>query len=148
MKNNFRSCCPLASTLDILGDKWSLLIIRDMLFQGSKTFKEFMLSPEGFVPGILSTRLKWLEENQFLSKRKLPHNLKENTYLLTDKGIELAPILVEIILWSDKHLREQNPVMYQLKDAGLDQDKSKVIRDLQLKYLELRENILTDTLLK
>ena len=62
MKNNFRSGCPLASTLDIVGDKWSLLIVRDMLFQGKKTFKDFSTSPEGIAPGILSSRLKWLEE--------------------------------------------------------------------------------------
>jgi DNA-binding HxlR family transcriptional regulator len=53
MKNNFRSGCPLASTLDIVGDKWSLLIVRDMLLQGKKTFKDFSTSPEGIAPGIL-----------------------------------------------------------------------------------------------
>jgi DNA-binding HxlR family transcriptional regulator len=56
MENNFRSGCPLASTLDIVGDKWSLLIVRDMLFQGKKTFKDFSTSPEGIAPGILSSR--------------------------------------------------------------------------------------------
>ena len=62
--------------LDIIGDKWSLLLIRDMLVQGKKTFKEFSISPEGIAPGILSSRLKWLERNELITKQKLPNNQK------------------------------------------------------------------------
>lgn len=142
MKNNFRSSCPLASTLDIVGDKWSLLIIRDMLLQAKKTFKDFSLSPEKIAPGILSSRLKWLEENELITKRKLPDNQKENIYLLTEKGIELAPILTEIILWSDKNLREQNQEMFSIADAGFDQDKSKVTTGIQANYRDIVRKIL------
>ncbi|AJR03221.1 winged helix-turn-helix transcriptional regulator [Siansivirga zeaxanthinifaciens] len=135
MKNNFRSGCPLASTLDIVGDKWSLLIVRDMLFQVKKTFKDFSTSPEGIAPGILSSRLKWLEENQLITKQKLPDNKKENIYLLTEKGIELAPIITEIILWSDKNLRGQNAEMFSIAEAGFHQDKSKFTEGIQKKYM-------------
>lgn len=137
MKNNFRSGCPLASTLDIVGDKWSLLIVRDMLLQSKKTFKDFSNSPEGIAPGILSSRLKWLEDNELITKQKLPDNQKENIYLLTEKGIELAPIITEIILWSDKNLRVQNTEMFSIVEAGFNQDKSKVIEGIQNNYRQI-----------
>jgi DNA-binding HxlR family transcriptional regulator len=137
MKNNFRSGCPVASTLDIIGDKWSLLIIRDMLLQMKKTFKDFSISPEGIAPGILSSRLKWLEENELITKQKLPNNQKENIYLLTEKGIELAPIITEIILWSDKNLRVQNSEMYSIIEAGFNQDKSKATEVIQNNYRQI-----------
>lgn len=137
MKNDFRSGCPLASTLDIVGDKWSLLIIRDMLFMGKKTFKDFSASPEGIAPGILSSRLKWLGENGLLTKRKLPENNKENIYLLSERGIDLAPIISEIILWSDKNLRSQNPAMYPLAAAGFIGDKAIVTQKIQDGYRKL-----------
>jgi DNA-binding HxlR family transcriptional regulator len=143
MKNNFRSGCPIASTLDIVGDKWSLLIVRDMLFQGKKTFKDFSASPEGIAPGILSSRLKWLEENELITKQKLPDNQKENIYLLTEKSIELAPIITEIILWSDKHLRVQNTEMFSIAEAGFNQDKSKVTESIQNNYRQLVLEILS-----
>ena len=142
MGNNFRSGCPLASTLDIVGDKWSLLIVRDMLFQGKKTFKDFSTSPEGIAPGILSSRLKWLEENELITKQKLPDNKKENIYLLTEKGIELAPIITEIILWSDKNLRGDNLEMFSIAEAGLHQDKTKVTEGIQNNYRQIVREIL------
>lgn len=141
MEINFRSSCPIATMLDIIGDKWSLLIIRDMLIQGKRTFKEFSLSPEGIAPGILSSRLKWLEENDFMTKRKLEDNQKENIYLLTEKGIALAPVITEIILWSDKNMRSQNPAMFSLADAGFHQDKSKIIAGIQTRYRQIVESI-------
>ncbi len=137
MKNKFRSGCPIATTLDIVGDKWSLLIVRDMLLQGKNTFKDFSISPEGIAPGILSSRLKWLEENALITKQKLPDNQKENIYLLTEKGIELAPIITEIILWSDKNLRGQNAEMISIAEAGFNQDKSKVTEGIQNNYRQI-----------
>jgi DNA-binding HxlR family transcriptional regulator len=137
MKKNFRSRCPVATTLDIIGDKWSLLIVRDMLLQGKKTFKDFSTSPEGIAPGILSSRLKWLEDNELVTKQKLVDNQKENIYLLTEKSIELAPVITEIILWSDKNLRAQNADMYLIAEAGFHQDKSKVTEGIQNKYRQL-----------
>ncbi len=137
MRNNFRSGCPVASTLDIVGDKWSLLIVRDMLLQVKKTFKDFSVSPEKIAPGILSSRLKWLEENELITKQKLPDNQKENIYLLTEKGIELAPIITEIILWSDKNLRNQNAEMFSIAEAGFNQDKTKFTEGIQNNYRQI-----------
>jgi len=141
MQNNFRSGCPIASTLDIVGDKWSLLIVRDMLLQSKKAFKEFSTSPEGIAPGILSSRLKWLEENDLITKQKLPDNQKENVYLLTEKGIELAPVITEIILWSDKNLRKQNANMYSIAEAGFNQDKVKVTEGIQNNYRKMIQSL-------
>ncbi len=137
MKDNFRSNCPIASVLDVIGDKWSLLIVRDMLIAGKKNFKEFSISPEGIAPGILSSRLKWLERKKLITKQKLPGNLKENIYLLTEKGIELAPIIIEIILWSDKNLRDQNQEMFSIAETGINQDKVKATQGIQNKYRQL-----------
>lgn len=137
MTDSFRSSCPIASTLDILGDKWSLLIVRDMLLGGKKTFKEIAASDEGIATNILSSRLKLLACFDLLTKRKLPDNKKENIYLLTEKGIELAPVMLEIILWSDRNVRGFNPKMFPITAMGFDADRDVVIRNIQENYREL-----------
>ena len=134
MKSDFRSTCPIATALDIIGDKWSLLLVRDMLTIKKKTFKEFSESSEGIAPGILSSRLKWLEENGMLSKQKLPDNQKENVYLLTEKGIELAPVILELIKWSFKNLRSQNPDMPSFGDIGFDAENPGLVELIQDSY--------------
>lgn len=136
MINNFRSDCPIACTLDILGDKWSLLLVRDMLVQGKKTFKEFSNSSEKIAPGILSVRLKWLEENELLTKRKLPNNDKENIYLLTEKGIAIAPIITEMVLWSSASINPDNPV------SGMIKDKSTFTDGVQNNYREIVRSLI------
>lgn len=136
MKNNFRSNCPIACTLDIVGDKWSLLIVRDMLVQHKKTFKEFSNSSEKIAPGILSSRLKWLEENELITKRKLPDNQKENVYLLTEKGIGLAPLITEIVLWSSENLNPQNAI------SGMIKDKSTFTEGVQNKYRGIVQSLI------
>ena len=131
MKKKFRSNCPIASTLDIVGDKWSLLIIRDMLIKHKKTFKDISNSDERIAPSILSARLKLLESYKLISKQKLPKNKKENIYFLTDKGTHLAPIIIEFRLWSDTNMREFN----KIDDIeGFDSDKSCVIQSVQDSY--------------
>jgi DNA-binding HxlR family transcriptional regulator len=139
MEKQFRSSCIIASALDLIGDKWSLLIIRDMLLYQKKTYKEFTSSEEGFATNLLSSRLKLLEEFELISKRKLEGNKKENIYLLTDKGIELAPLIMEIVIWSDKFVRDYNPQM-NLHDRNL--DKKLMIENTQDKYSSFRDKIL------
>ncbi len=138
MKNNFRSGCPIASTLDIIGDKWSLLILRDMLFHHKTTFKEFSSSDEQIAPGILSSRLKLLISYELITKQKLEHNKKENIYLLTEKAIELSSILIDISIWGDKHLRELN----KIDDIeGLDLERSVIISTVKQRYYSMVQNI-------
>ena len=106
MNNNFRCNCPITSALDIVGDKWTLVIIKQMLLEGKKTFKDFSESDEAIASNILSSRLKMLEEYKMIRKEKLPHNKKTNIYLLTEKGLGLTPTIVELTHWSDSNLRE------------------------------------------
>ena len=131
MKKEFRSGCPIASSLDIIGDKWTLLIIRDMLVEHKKTFKEISDSYEKIAPSILSARLKLLATYKVITKRKFPENKKENIYLLTEKGIHLAPLIIEFSLWGNSNVREFN----EIDDIeGLNSDKNLVIQTLQDRY--------------
>ena len=106
MNNDFRCNCPITSALDIVGDKWTLVIIKQMLLEGKKTFKDFSESDEAIASNILSSRLKMLEEFKMISKEKLPHNKKTNIYLLTEKGLGLTSTIVELMRWTDINIRE------------------------------------------
>ena len=106
MNNDFRCNCPITSALDIVGDKWTLVIIKQMLLEGKKTFKDFSESDEAIASNILSSRLKMLEEFKIITREKLPHNKKTNIYLLTEKGLGLTPTIIELTLWSDLNIRE------------------------------------------
>ena len=97
--------CPISSTLDILGDKWTLLIIRDLMFKGKKTYGEFLQSEEKIATNILADRLLILEKNGIVEKRAFPGNKVKNLYRLTPEGIDLMPALLEIILWGDKYFK-------------------------------------------
>ncbi len=140
MVKKFRSSCLIASTLDLIGDKWSLLIIRDMLMHKKKTFKELYASDEGVATNLLSSRLKLLESLNVITKRKLPENKKENIYLLTEKGLALAPIIMEIVIWSDKYVREYHPGLNIYKKKGI--DKIQVIESYKNQYREFAQTII------
>ncbi|WP_020568374.1 winged helix-turn-helix transcriptional regulator [Neolewinella persica] len=109
MDRKFRCDCPITSALDMLGDKWMLVIIKQMLMEDKLTFKDFTESDEAIATNILSAKLKLLEEIGLLTKAKLPNNKKTNLYLLTEKGLSLTPIIVELAKWSDSYLRDLNP---------------------------------------
>ncbi len=131
MKNKFRSGCPISSALDVIGDKWSLLIIRDLLVEHKKTFKEISDSDEKIVPSILSARLKLLESYKLIFKTKARYNKKENIYLLTEKGIRLTPIIIEFSLWGNSNMREFN----EINDIeGLNLEKTLMIQTVQDSY--------------
>lgn len=134
MEKEFRSGCPISSTLDVIGDKWSLLIFRDMLVKHKKTFKEISDSDEKIAPSILSARLKLLESYKLIFKIKLPENKKENIYLLTPKGISLTPIIVEFSLWGADNMREFTKID---NIEGLNLDKSHLIKAVQDSYKDM-----------
>lgn len=98
-----RSACAVANTLDIIGDKWTLLIIRD-LFLGKRLYSEFIQSPEGISSNILADRLQRLEEAGLIEKRAYQSKPTRYEYLLTPKGTDLQPILKEMAGWAKKHL--------------------------------------------
>ncbi len=99
-----RSFCAVSSALDILGDKWSLLIIRDIMFWGKNSYGDFLKSEEKIATNILAGRLANLEKAGIISKKTHPENKTKFLYQLTQKGKDLLPLLAEIILWSDKYL--------------------------------------------
>ena len=139
MEKKFRSSCMIASALDLIGDKWSLLIVRDMLLHHKKTYKEMAASPEGVATNLLSSRLKLLESLEVITKRKLPTNKKENIYLLSEKGIDLAPIIMELVIWSDKNVRAYNPGMYPFENKN--SNKLSVIKSTQNSYRKFANQV-------
>lgn len=99
-----RSECPISCALDIFGDKWSLLILRDLMFFGKTTFGEFLKSAEGISTNILAARLQSLEESQLLVRAEHPESKAKVLYKLTQKALDLLPMIVEMHLWADKYL--------------------------------------------
>ena len=109
MSLEFRCDCPFTSAIDLIGDKWTLVIIKQMLVEDKETFKDFLEAAEAIATNILAARLKMLEAFRIIRKEKLPNNKKTNIYRLTEKGLALTPVLIELGLWSDAHVREFNP---------------------------------------
>lgn len=141
MKTDFRSRCPVSSALDLFGDKWSLLIIRDMLILEKSTFKQFSQSSEKIASNILSSRLKQLEENKIIYKEKCPLDKKVKHYRLTKKGLALTPVITELLFWGDKHLRGQNPILSHFKKNNILGSKAEYIDQVESNY---REHLLED----
>lgn len=104
-----RSDCPLNVSLEILGDRWSLLIIRDLMFRGFRTYKELLESEEGIATNILADRLQRLEACGIISISHEATDRRKLIYRLTEKGINLAPVLVELILWGARHEQTAAP---------------------------------------
>ena len=98
-----RSLCPVSISLEILGDRWSLLIIRDLMVRGLRTFKEFQESGEGIASNILADRLQKLEGADILSAETAEADGRRVNYRLTQKGIDLAPVLLELLIWGARH---------------------------------------------
>ena len=99
-----RSSCPLTNTLDLIGDKWTLLVVRDMLFLKKKSFSEFLESPEEIATNILTDRLKRLEECGIISKRPYQKTPTRHEYTLTQRGEDLRVLLMEMIRWGNVHI--------------------------------------------
>lgn len=98
-----RSGCPIASTLDLVGDRWSLVIVRDML-TGKKRYGEFLESPEGITTNILASRLKRLETTGLIVKRPYQNNPPRFEYRLTDEGGALLPVVQAMCRWANAHI--------------------------------------------
>lgn len=105
MKHKYqrRSDCPINFALELFGDPWSLLIIRDIVYFGKKTYGEFLASEEGMATNILANRLAHLERQGILLKKPSAHDKRKDEYALTEKGLDLIPVLVEIANWSAEH---------------------------------------------
>ncbi len=111
---NRRSGCPLNASVEMLGDRWSLLIIRDMMLRGSRTFKEFLGSYETIATNILADRLRRLEAYGIIAAMPDPSDGRKLIYQLTPKGIDLAPVLTEMVLWAARHEKTENRALVRL----------------------------------
>lgn len=121
MSDSHRSGCPINLTLEVLGDKWSLVIIRDIIFGNRRHFRELLTkSEEGIASNILSDRLKSLVEEGILTKAEDPSHKQKAIYSLTEKGIELLPVLAQMSAWGLKYLpvTEELGVRAKLLDQG------------------------------
>lgn len=107
-----RSTCPISTSLDVLGDKWSLLILRDMVFAGKSTYGQFLQSGEKIATNVLADRLAVLESQGILTKAVAADKKSKFTYRLTEKGVDTIPLLMELILWGSRQCST-------LVDAGL-----------------------------
>ena len=99
-----RSLCPIAGALDVLGDAWTLLVMRDLLFYDKHRFAEFLDSPEGISTNILAERLKRLEQRGLVERRRYQQRPPRDEYYLTARGHDLLPVLRELIRWGKQHV--------------------------------------------
>src|SRR6202167_3670659 len=106
-----RSECPLNASVEMLGDRWSLLIIRDMMLRGFQTYKEFLESHEGIATNILADRLRKLEAHGIITAEPDTSDRRKMIYSLTPKGIDLAPVLTEMVLWAAAHEKTGNQAL-------------------------------------
>ncbi|WP_343747434.1 helix-turn-helix domain-containing protein [Fluviicola sp.] len=128
-----RSGCPVSSSLDLWGDKWSLLIIRDLMYAKSCTYSDFLKSEEKIATNILASRLETLDETGIISKSEHPDSKSKVLYKLTQKGIDLLPVLMEIYLWGEKYfqLSEQHKAFLE----EVKKDKEGFIKATRAKLL-------------
>jgi DNA-binding HxlR family transcriptional regulator len=112
-----RSPCPLNASVEMLGDRWSLLILRDMMLRGARTYTEFLNSSfEKIATNILADRLRRLERDGIITAKTDPADGRKLIYTLTQKGMDLAPVLTEMVLWAAKHERTGNqPLIRQMR---------------------------------
>tara|TARA_R110000782_G_scaffold154867_1_gene247160 strand:+ start:936 stop:1346 length:411 start_codon:yes stop_codon:yes gene_type:complete len=95
--------CPVAFALDTFGDRWSLIVIRDMVLRGFRTYGEFLGGREGIATNVLADRLRTLEAEGIIARARDPENHRKINYTLTDKGCDLVPVVLEMIRWSAKY---------------------------------------------
>ncbi|HEX5228092.1 MAG TPA: helix-turn-helix domain-containing protein [Bryobacteraceae bacterium] len=109
MASKRRSACPVSMSLDIFGDRWSLLIIRDLMVRGYRTFKEFQQAGEGISSNILADRLSTLEAAGMIAAEAEETDGRRVNYRLTERGIDLAPVLLELLIWGARHEKTAAP---------------------------------------
>jgi DNA-binding HxlR family transcriptional regulator len=127
---NRRSGCPLNASVEMLGDRWSLLILRDMMLRGFRSYKEFLESYEGIATNILADRLRKLVAYGIITAEQDPSDGRKLIYALTAKGIDLAPVLTEMVLWAAAHERTENQALVQL----MQKDKQQFLAEVRKRW--------------
>lgn len=128
--NGRRSACPLNASVEMLGDRWSLLIIRDMMVRGARTYKEFLGAPEGIATNVLADRLKKLESYGIIEMRADAKDARSMIYTLTPKGVDLAPVLAEMVLWAARHEDTGNQKLVRL----MQKDKAAFLAEIRRRW--------------
>lgn len=123
-----RSLCPIAFGLDVFGDRWTLLVVRDLIFSGKRRYGEFLASDESISTNILADRLQRLETEGIITRSPDPEHGKRVIYNLTDKGKALLPVLIEIVRWSGKYDPDTGAPAEFLH--RIEKDRDAVIREL------------------
>ncbi len=117
-----QSGCPVAFSLDTFGDRWSLLVIREIMLLGKTTYSDFQNIDEGIASNVLADRLKHLEAEGILAKHRDPDNRRSYIYSLTEKGRDLASIMIEIILWGGRHDQRPQAIRRAVDEIKKDRD--------------------------
>lgn len=128
-----RSGCPVSISLESFGDRWSLLIIRDLMVRGFRTFKDFEHSGEGIATNILADRLRKLEANGILSSEAEERDGRRVNYRLTKKGIDLAPVLLDLLVWGARHEETGAP---RALIAQLENNREAVLAEVRRRWQE------------
>jgi DNA-binding HxlR family transcriptional regulator len=141
MNDSQRSGCPINLTLEVVGDKWSLLIIRDIMFGNRRHYRELLTrSDEGISSNILADRLKMLLEQGIITRQDDPSHKQKGIYSLTEKGIELLPILAQMASWGFKYLdvSEELGIRAQLLSGGGPKMWAEFMNELRETHLGVR----------
>lgn len=119
MKQDPRSTCPISTALEFVGDRWTLLVVRDLMFAGKRHFREFLQSEEGISTNVLADRLASLVDAGIVTRGGDPTHAQKAVYSLTDKGVDLLPVLVAMSAWTQKHHPgTRRPEAVQLVQGG------------------------------
>ncbi len=132
-KSKRRSGCPVSISLEMLGDRWSLLIIRDLMVRGFRTFREFRKSGEGIATNILADRLRMLQSSGILTAEKEMTDGRRVNYRLTEKGIDLAPVLLDLLIWGARHEETGAPCAVI---AEMQKDRQEVLAEVRRRWRE------------
>ena len=128
-----RSGCPVSVSLEVFGDRWSLLIVRDLMVRGYRTFKEFLASGEGIASNMLADRLRKLEADEIIVAEADVADARRVNYRLTEKGIDLAPVLLELLLWGARHEETLAPCALM---ARMEKNREQILAEVRQRWRE------------
>jgi DNA-binding HxlR family transcriptional regulator len=132
-KSRPRSGCPVSISLEIFGDRWSLLIVRDLMVRGYRTFREFQEAGEGIATNILADRLRKLKRSGIISFEEEPTDRRKVNYRLTEKGIDLASVLLELLIWGARHEQTAAPCAVV---ESMEQNRRQILDEVRRRWQE------------
>jgi DNA-binding HxlR family transcriptional regulator len=132
-KRNRRSGCPVNVCLEVFGDRWSLLIVRDLMVRGYRAFKEFQESGEGIATNILADRLQKLEGAGIITAETEATDGRRVNYRLTEKGMDLAPVLLDLLIWGARHEQADASCSLILK---MEKNREEILAEVQRRWRE------------